>query len=302
MANAGRIDFPSHMKTIHQDWLNHTGSDDMTGSGSMVDLMEAAIGGSPFAYMAAYDPATPVAAMDTAVSTFDTLVSALSEESDWEAKIDAVVAKVDAAVYDDAYVDADIAAFGDELDDQIDNIVLPRFKGGMRDINASMTSAFVIGEALIEGMRDRDVAKYGTDLRQKLHLQRNDFVLKGTEAMLRDLFGRIDLGKAVMHYTIEANRMKIIAEKEQTDADNTISINDGRWDLETYQYGSNLLAAIGGGTLIPTGASSGLDDPSTGQSALAGALAGMAAGSAIGGDWGAVIGGALGGIAGGLFG
>jgi hypothetical protein len=301
MATAGRVDFPSHMKTIHQDWLNNTGSDTMGSSQSMVDLMTASIGNSPYGSMTAYDPATPLAAMDTAITAFNTLVDALDEETDWEAKIDAAKTKIDAAVVDDTYVDADIAAFGNELDDQIDNIVLPRFQGGMRDINAVMSSAFVVGEALIEGMRDRDVAKYGTDLRQKLHLQRNDFIFKGTEAMLRDLFSRIELEKTVAHYTIEANRLEIVAEKEKKDTENSIEINDGRWDLETYQYGANLLAAIGGGTVIPSGASSPGDDPSTGQSALGGALAGASIGSSVGGGTGALIGGALGGLAGALF-
>jgi hypothetical protein len=290
------------MKTIHQDWLNNTGADTMGAAQSMVDLMVVAIGGSPFGAMTAYDPATPLAAMDTAVAALNTLVDALDEEVDWEAKIDAAVAKADAAVYDDAYIDADIAAFGNELDDQIDNIVLPRFQGGLRDVNAVMSSAFVVGEALIEGMRDRDVAKYGTGLREKLHMQRNDFVLKGAEAMLRDMFGRIDLEKIVTHYTMESNRMEIVAGKEKKDTENTISINDGRWDLETYQYGANLLAAIGGGTLIPTGSSSGADNPSTGQSALGGALAGAAIGSSMGGGWSTIVGGALGGLVGGLFG
>jgi len=298
MGNAGRVDFPSHMKTIHQDWLNNTGNDTMAADESMVDLMTAAIGNSPYSGMTAYDPATPLAAMDTAIGGLETLVDALDEESDWEDKIDAAVAKADAAVFDDTYVDADVAAFGDELDDQIDNIVIPRFQRGLQDINAVMSSAFVVGEALIEGMRDRDVAKYATDLRQKLHFQRNDFVLKGAEAMLRDLYSHIELEKAVMHYTIEANRMEIAATKDEEDSTNLISAKDGRWDLETYQYGANLLAAIGGGTVIP-GQSGG--DSSSGNSALSGALAGASLGNSLGGGWSTVIGGALGGIAGGLF-
>ncbi len=126
-------------------------------------------------------------------------------------------------------------------------------------------------------------------------------MLKGAEAMLRDLFGHIELEKTLMHYTMEANRLEIVATKEQDDTDNMIAVKDGRWDLETYQYGANLLAAIGGGTLLPSGSSSGGDNPSTGTSALGGALAGAAIGSSVGGGWSTIIGGALGGIAGGLF-
>ena len=45
----------------------------------------------------------------------------------------------------------------------------------------------------------------------------------------------------------------------------------GRWDMEVFQYGSNVLGAIGGGVLIPR-------QPSQMQSMIGGALTGAAAG------------------------
>lgn len=297
MATAGRVDFPTHMKNVHQDWLGTNGSGVLvdTIEDSIVDKMNDALGASPYSGMTAHDPATELTAMDTAVAAFNTQVDALDWDGDWEDAVDAAVAKIDAEVFDDTYLNADITAFGDNLDDQIENIVLPRFHGGMRDVNAVMSSAFVIGEAIIEGMRDRDVAKYGTELRIKNNFQRNDFVFKGTEAMLRDMMTRVEMEKSVAHYTIEANRLRIVAEKEKKDTENSASINNGRWDLETFQYGANLLASIGGGTVIPKGS----DSPSKAQSAIGGALAGAAIGGQIGGGWGAVIGGMLGGLSGG---
>jgi hypothetical protein len=260
----------------------------------MVDAMNAALGGSPYGSMTAHDPSTELTAMDTAVSAFNTRVDAIDPDGDWEDAVDAAVAKVDGAVVDDTSLDNNIAAFGNALDDQIENIVLPRFHGGMRDVNAVMSSAFVVGEAIIEGMRDRDVAKYGTDLRVKNYFQRNDFILKGTESILRDSMAQVELEKGVAHYTIEANRLRIVSEKEKKDTENSIDINDGRWDLETFQYGANLLASIGGGTMIPNAQ----DSPSKTQSAIGGALSGAAIGGALGGGWGAVIGGVLGGVGG----
>jgi hypothetical protein len=296
MGNAGKVDFPDHMKTIHQDWLNNTGDDTMPSTESMVDLMSAAIGNSPYSGMTAYDPATPIADMDTAVAALNTLVDALDWDGDWEDAVDAAVAKADDAVFDDTYINADIAAFGNALDDQIENIVLPRFQGGMRDINAVMSSAFVIGESIIEGMRDNDVAKYGAALRVKLNFQRNDFVLKAVDSMLRDLMTRIEFEKTVLHYTMESNRLEIVSSKEKKDTENTILAKNGRWDLETYQYGANLLAAIGGGTVIPPKS----DGPSSMQSAIGGALAGASIGGQVAGGWGAAAGAAAGAL-GGLF-
>ena len=230
MTVAGKVDFPDHMKTIHQEWLNHTGTDNLTDS--IVDTMNVALGTNPLTSMTGLDPSTELTAMDTAVAAFNTLVDALVFNTDWEGAVDTVKTKADAAVFDDTYIDADIAAFGNELDDQIDNIVLPRFQRGLQDVNAVMSSAFVIGEAIIEGMRDRDVAKYGTDLRVKLNFQRNDFILKRIERVLNDKFTRIEMEKSVAHYTIEANRMRLVAEKEQKDTDNSITIDKAKWDLE----------------------------------------------------------------------
>ena len=218
MATAGRVDFPIHMKTVHQDWLNSYGVGDELIDNTMVDAMNESYGFSPYDGMTAHDPSTELTAMDTAVAAFNTRVDGIDPDGDWEDAIDAAVAKIDGAVVDDTHINNDISAFGDVLDEQIENIVLPRFQGGLRDVNAVMSSAFVMGEAVIEGMRDRDVAKYGTDLRVKSGFQRNDFVLKGTESIVRGTMAQVEMEKTVAHYTIEANRMRIVAEKEKQDA------------------------------------------------------------------------------------
>lgn len=293
MGNAGKVDFPAHMKTIHQEWLNDTGTD-VTES-SMVDAMNAVLGASPYASMSAYNPTTPLAAMDTVISTFATLVSALSFDTDWQSIVDIAVSKADGGVFDDTYISTDVQAFADELDDQIESIVLPRFQGGMRDVNAIMSSAFVIGKSIIEGFRDRDVSKYNGDLRVKLNIMRNDFIVKGIAAMLHGMFSKIELTKTQMHYTMESNRLEIAAQKDKTDAENQFLVQNLLWDIEVFQYGGNLLASIGGGTFVPKSSSGG---PSTAQSAIGGALGGAAAGAAIGGPAGALIGGVLGGLAG----
>ncbi len=284
------------MKTIHQDWLNQTGTDSIESS--IVDEMNACLGGSPYAAMTAYDPTTPLGAMDTAVGAFNTRVDALDPDGDWEDAVGVAATKADAAVFDDAYATADIAAFRAMIDDQLENIILPRFQAGLRDVNAVMSSAFVIGESIIESMATNDVTKYGTDLRLKFNIQRNDFVLKGVESILRNQYAVVELEKNVAHYTIEANRMEIAAFKEKKDAENSISVKDGRWDIETFQYGANLLASIGGGTVVPRQD----NGPSTAQSAIGGALGGAAIGSSITGNsgWGALGGTLIGGLLGGL--
>ncbi len=85
-----------------------------------------------------------------------------------------------------------------------------------------------------------------------------------------------------------------MAFKEQVDQDFNIIDIDARWDMDVYQYGTNLLAGIAGGTVSPGGDA----QMSKGQSAIGGALSGAAMGAAIGGGPGALVGGVLGGIGG----
>jgi len=96
--------------------------------------------------------------------------------------------------------------------------------------------------------------------------------------------------------SVEANRIKIVAKKEQTDQDAVIDDSDAKWDLEVFQYGGNLMAAIGGGTAIPN-----LAKKNAAASVIGGAMMGAASGAMVGaqigaggGPYGAGIGAVLG--------
>ena len=286
--SSGAVSYPAYMETKHSTWL-----DEMA-----VLITTATSGGSPFSAEAAYDPVTKITAMDGAVLTFKTAVEALDYDGDWEAGIDAAQTKLDAAVFDDTYINADIVAFQNLLEDDIANVILPQFQTGMRDVNAVYSSAFIMGEADIYAKKTKEVTKYGTDLRVKFNLQRNDAIIHCTNTMLQNLIKRVELSQAVSHQTIEANRMGIVAFKEQTDQDFNIIDLDARWDMDVYQYGTNLLAGISGGTVSPGGDA----QMSKGQSALSGAFSGAAIGASVGGGPGAAIGAVAGGIGGLLMG
>lgn len=452
---SGKVEYPSYMTTVHNDWLDATGTD--TIELSVTEAMDAALGASPWSSATAYDPTTPltdawtaVCALNTlvdaldhetdwssaisaalsdvdstidpdteltagraAITALDTLVDALDHESDWASALAAVVTQFDTSIdadteladgwsaitafntlidaldheadwasalaiaitgYDDSVddstkIDDNVQAFAQVLHEDLDNVQLPKWRAGYRDANAVLSSAYPIGEAVIYGGHQRDVAKYATDLRlksregrsawllqavkdmlgsqlkrtefeqavaqlssehkikahtirvqatsagtsdamksqamrvdgekavaeissgfeMKAHAIRTEAITKSAEVMLRQQMMRVEYEKAVASLSVEAKRIHIVAEKEETDQNYTFDENDARWDLETYQYGANVLAAIGGGTV---GTSS--KRPSAASSALGGALSGASAGAMAGGPMGAVIGGVLG--------
>ena len=315
--------------------------------------------------------------------------------------VDEVVADItdttDVTGITEAIIVADGVAFAAQLDDQITTTVLPRFRRGMQDINAVISSAFPIGESIIESFRNREVAKHDSGIRlnavnknadiglanESLHLEvkkvnidkdvrisginlSKDTVVGtanlskdveiskinmgknldlGKANLLKDvevgklnvtkdlglsnadLSKELDIGKANLNKdvavgtfnvkstadykrmyidssaqmvqimlqriswedgfvrtNIEAKRIKIVAKKEQIDGDNSLAEAEALWDLEVFQYGSNLLAGPGGGTLNP-----GAKKPNVAASVIGGAMSGAAAGAMVGAQMGSAV-------------
>jgi hypothetical protein len=483
---AGVVDYPDYMKAAHEDWLTASGAGIIERC--ITDVMNDALGSSPFTVASAYNPDADLALTAAAVAALAAILAGVVDTTSWAAlytqsrtsvgiataitiadttvanitePVDIVVADIDAAdmvvadmaepadlvIADKVVADiavanmadttdidgieeadilADVAAFADVLDDEINTKVLPEYRRGMQDINAVVSSAFPIGEAIIWAFRDRDVAKHNSALRlaaagknadilldnEKLHftvdqtnlnkalevaktnvmkdlelakanlakdmevgrinankeldtsksnLTKNievgktnllkevevdkanlvkaleiekTNVLKTMDIDKTNLAKSIDIAKAnlmksvqvgeiitktdaeydrmylegsnqMLHLMLqriawhenytklvtEVNRIKIVAKKEQNDMNVKIDEQDALWNLEVFQYGGNLLAAIGGGTNTPK-------TPSLAQSMIGGALSGAAAGAMVGGGFGAAIGGILGGAAG----
>ena len=289
---SGAVDYPDYMKTVHQDWLEGAASSRLTTE-NITAVMASAIGASPFSGEVAYDPDTELDKADTALAGFNTVIDALSHNTDWATTIAAVIAAIDASVITTSYINEDVAEYAEVLDDQVESQTLPRFEAGMSDINAVISSSFTLGRAVIEGFRNRDVAKHASGLRLQLSAQRNDMTVKSTASVLYMLMERVKFEGMYAQLMSDAKRIRVIAQKEQVDQDLAIAEADARWDLEVFQYGANVLAGIGGGTTqtAPAGMSKG-------QSALSGAAAGAAMGAQSGTWMGVGIGAVVGGVAG----
>lgn len=277
---SGKTDYPDYMKDFQGDMLNQTGTDLVTMS--VIDAMNAGFGNSPYTGVNAYDPAADTTAYTTVLTAFKAMLAGISDTGDWADFYAQARTTIDNAVD----LAADIAAYADQIDDEITTKVLPRFRRGMQDINAVVSSAFPIGEAVIEGFRDREVAKYSSELR----LKNADFIMAGTGQMLQLMMNRIGWEEAYAKTYIEAMRIKIVAHKEQADQDAKLDAEDALWDLELFKYGSNVLASIAGA--VNQGTTS--KGPSTMQSVIGGAMTGAAGGFMVGGVPGAVVGGVLG--------
>lgn len=286
--SSGKVSHSAYLEACHNDWLNHTGVD--TIEKSITEVMDSAIGSSPWTGLSAYNPDAAIAEYEAGIKAFAVLLAGLSDTADWNAFYANAALALDGA--GDANIAADVAAYADVLDDNIATRVLPRFRRGMQDINAVVSSAFPIGEAIIEAFQARDVAKYAASLRSAL----GDKHLQATEQMMNMMARRIGWEESYVRLLIESKRIKIVAKKEQTDQDATIDEADAKWDLEVFQYGGNLMASIGGGTAIPN-----MAKKNVGASVLGGAVTGAAAGAYVGSvvpGIGTAVGAAVGGVLG----
>ncbi|MBU2249236.1 MAG: hypothetical protein KKD77_20985, partial [Gammaproteobacteria bacterium] len=111
--------------------------------------------------------------------------------------------------------------------------------------------------------------------------------------MIKYEFNKAELKKNLTHYTAEINRLSIVANKEQTDTDLYIGVQDAKWDLDAIMYIGNMISAVAGASTVREG----LDGPSTLRTAMGGALSGAAAGASFG-PYGAAAGAVIGGIGG----
>ena len=268
--SSGAVTHSAYLESVHADWLNATGVDKIEKS--ITEVMDSALGSSPWTAAVSYDPSADVAAFEAEMAAFKVLLSGLSDTVNWAALYAQAGTTLDGVA--EVALTADAASFAAILDDNINTVALPRFRRGMQDVNAVVSSAFVVGEAVIEGMRDRDVAKYLSALRITVGERK----LAATEQMVNMMARRVAWNAEYVRTYTEAERIKIVAMKEKFDGDHLIDESDAKWDLEVFQFGANVMAASAGGT-----STAGIKGVSKAQSAIGGAMMGGAAGAMIAG-------------------
>ena len=166
------------------------------------------------------------------------------------------------------------------LDDELDTSLLPKFMTGMRDLNATMSSTFIVGKALLLDTKQKAVAKFSAELKWKLvgvaqdrykaHLAWNMEVANSYSNLFKTYFA-IKEGITRLNYDLEAK--------------------DSLWPLTVMDYERANLGALQG-AMKQSG-----EESSSGGNILGGALSGAAAGGMVAGPWGALGGAMLGGVA-----
>lgn len=174
-----------------------------------------------------------------------------------------------------------VIAHRDILDDDLQTTVMPRFKEGMRDMNAIMSSSFVVGKSIIEKGVVKKLAEFDANLRYKL-------IPVAAEVFSKHL----SWNQGMIKTYLEVMRLAITA-KLDTDARNLdIGVKDAMWPFTVLEQERANIGALQGAVSSKAG------ETSTARSVIGGVVGGAAAGASIGGSTGAIVGGVIGGIAG----
>lgn len=285
--SAGSVQFPTEISDVLDDWLGASG--DFAGT-NVSNEMEALQGNSPYATVNSFNPDAFVSAVQSRFDYYDTLVKAIDEHTDWDTFFDNVKDKVD-SIISDSYIESVVDEYDDDTKDEWGDTI-NRFAGGMAEINAINSSAFIIGMALMENQRLRAVRKLRASLVLDFEKVKLQMYQQGLNDMIRMYAFKLDVDRAATQTLAEINRVSAVLKKEQYIEDIELDVEDTLWDIKVFQYGGRVMASPSGAAPIP-------DKPSKAASALGGALSGAAQGAAIGGPIGAVVGAGAGYVAGG---
>ena len=169
------------------------------------------------------------------------------------------------------------------LTDDIEQTVLPRYQLGMRNMNAVMSSTFIIGQSIIEQGRIKKVAEFDADLKYKL-------IPVAAEVFAQHL----KWNQGVISTYLEVMKLATVIEFD-TDAHNYEHlVKHYMWPFTIMAQERAIIGALAGGGSAATAA----QEASTTQKVVGGMASGAAMGAQVGGGYGAAIGAVVGGIAG----
>lgn len=172
-----------------------------------------------------------------------------------------------------------ISAQSAMMDDEIETTSIPRLQIGMRDVNAVMTSSFVIGKTIIETAKTKALSLFSSDLKYKM-------------VALADSRWKAHLewNKNVINMYAEIMKLYFSSKIDVDEVNYAMAAKDRLWPFTVLDFERAALGALQGAT----SSKSDVAGASSGQKLLGGALSGAAMGATIGGPVGAGVGGLLG--------
>lgn len=291
-SSAGKMSWPPYMQDMHHQWLNDWSDDPDSrpfDPGEFPDVATAmlnattAVGGNPFTGATAYSPDTDLA---TAQDAVDDLQADLA--SGWTAFLTSTMEAIDATVASPVDFDGMNNVISDRIRKE-QNAAQSRFNARALDIGAIQNSTYAMSLVQLEqATRDR-IYEFSTG--------QEDRLLGARLSLLSALGGpRLDGMRAVTAAQGQVSQLTTVAKSEEQQINQQWENAEATWDLDLFQYGTNVLASISGAAGSAKSQSQTALQKGLGAVAMGGATAlsiGSAAGTGLGTGSGAIA--ALGG-------
>lgn len=149
------------------------------------------------------------------------------------------------------------------LSDELTSDTLPRYETGMRDLNAVMSSTFILGKALLEETRVKAVAKYSAGLQYAL-----------LPIASQRWQTHLEWNKGVVLTYSEMMKLYFTAKMDVDNHNQEILAKDRLWPFTVLDYERVAIAALQGATKSTT--------HTAGSSGVGRAIAGALGGAAMG--------------------
>lgn len=253
-AGSGKVSYPEYIQSTHARMLYGLDEEDYDSMGTwdfnIMDDIEAAHYNNPWEGGFFYDPSTELGELGTVVGELSTIADAFTPASDWESYVDRAITKINSDILsDDSYVDTEVEAYDEDTKDEFLR-AMARFKAGYADINAVNSSAFVLGLMGLEKQRLRDIDRYRAQMKLQDHQRRIQVILAAVQSITQHYNLEMEFKLKESQMVLEDSKLSIAANQEYLEAELNIAASAAVWDLETWQYGTNVLAAASGGTTV----------------------------------------------------
>ena len=172
------------------------------------------------------------------------------------------------------------------LDKNVNTKILPGFQTNMRQINAVVSSSFVLGKAVIEDARVKAQARFSAEMKYR-RLPGNQFEWKAY----------LNWNKEVITSYARTIKLYYSAKTDGDNANYSIAAKDSLWPFTVYEYERAAIGALQG-SIIERAMQRERSDVSKALLITSYAVTGMQVGAAVGGPWGMVIGFVVGAIIG----
>lgn len=183
--------------------------------------------------------------------------------------IEALWTQVYTDTLESTVVNSLIAAENALLDDEIEEVSLPRLQSGMRDINSILSSNYSVSKAIIEDTKTKQMNKFSAELKYNL-----------IPIAQRRWEAHLDWNKLVVATYAEIMKLYFSAKIDVDDVNYAMIAKDRLWPFTVLEFERAALGALQGATTSKADVAG----ASTASRVISGAMTGAAMGAMLGGQ------------------